>query len=329
MRKNKVDQQAGITQDEMLTICPNLTKRRLTHLTSEELLPKLKRISHVGSNRPVYVWEQEVIEQAKYLNDLIGQGIAHQGLFLALWLRGYEVPFEPILRLWLRPINTLLQNLTGGEQDPEDALWQISSSLSQYMEPKWKFSPRHDEVIRNVGIDAWRGLIEFFLDILAVPSYKPDKTTYKGVQKTIQRISGMAKANPQRGIGTQSQVSLADAKKTLSWFLSFRDFLSLPRLRDALINATVEEWEQAREDYLTLCRFLHNLAELFPRRNALLTLEMRQTMFLKWGSMLPPLFLSVRFYGYGDHIDEALDMLNGFLDAILADPDFCEVLFRM
>ncbi len=40
MRKNNVDQQAGITQDELLTILeqsgrPNFTKRRLTQLTSE------------------------------------------------------------------------------------------------------------------------------------------------------------------------------------------------------------------------------------------------------------------------------------------------------
>ncbi len=142
MRKNNVDQQAGITQDELLTILeqsgrPNFTKRRLTQLTSERLLPSLRRTSQAGSNKPVYVWEPEVVEQAKYLYDLFEQGNSRHRLFLALWLVGYNVPFEPILQRWIQPIDTLLHNLTGGEQDPDDALWHISSSLTQYVEPKW------------------------------------------------------------------------------------------------------------------------------------------------------------------------------------------------
>jgi hypothetical protein len=263
MRKNNVDQQAGITQDDLLTILeqsgrPNFTKRRLTQLTSEGLLPPLRRTAQAGSNKPVYVWEREVIEQAKYLYDLIERGNARHRLFLALWLGGYNVPFAPILRHWIHPIDTLLHNLTGGEQDPQDALDQISSSLVQYVEPKWRFSPRPDEVIRAVGIDAGRDLMEFFLDVLAVPAYEPDETSSEGVQETLQRINNIAQAN-------------ADPEETLSWVLSLREIFTLPRYRNALMNATVEEWTQARDDYLTLCHLLHQLAALFPRRNALLT----------------------------------------------------------
>src|SRR5438105_2282769 len=121
MRKNRVDQQAGITQDELLAILeqsarPNFTKRRLTQLTSEGLLPQLRRTTRTGSNRPAYVWEQEVIEQATYLYDLLERGEARHQIFLALWLGGYDVPFAPILARWIEPIDTLLHNLTGGEQ---------------------------------------------------------------------------------------------------------------------------------------------------------------------------------------------------------------------
>ncbi len=320
MRKNNVDSQAGIMQDELLTILeqsgrPNFTKRRLTQLTSEGLLPQLRRTSRAGSNRPVYVWEQEVIEQAKYLYDLIEQGNARHQLFLALWLGGYDMPFEPILRGWIQPIDTLLHNLTGGEQDPEDALWQISSSLAQYVEPKWKFSPRPDEVIRDVGIDAWRELMEFFLDVLAVPTYEPDEMSYESLLRTLQRINSIAQAN-------------ADPAETLSWVLSLREIFTLPRYQDVLMNATVEEWTQARDDYLTLCQLLHQLAALFPRRNVLLTSEMRQALFLHWGSMLPPLLLAVRYAGYGDRIDEALASLNEVLN-VLSDPDVCKLLAKM
>jgi hypothetical protein len=320
MRKKKVDPQAEITQDELLTILkqsarPNFTKRRLTQLTSKGLLPQLRRTSRAGSNKPVYVWKREVIEQAMDLYDLIEQGIARDRLLLALWLGGYDVPFEPVLQHWIRPVDTLLHNLTGGEQDPEDALDHISSSLVQYVDPKWRFSPRPDEVIRAVGIDAWRGLMEFLLDVLAVPAYEPDDTSSEGVQGTLQRINEIAQAN-------------VDPEETLSWALSLREIFTLPRYRDALMNATVEEWTQARDDYLTLCYLLHQLAALFPRRNALLTEEMRLSLFLNWGSMLPPLLLVVRHAEYGDRIDEVLVGLNDFLD-VLTDPNIRKILAKM
>jgi hypothetical protein len=65
MRKKKGD----ITQDELLAVLeqsgrPNFTKRRLPQLAGEDLLSQLRRTSRAGSNRPVYVWGQEVIEQS-------------------------------------------------------------------------------------------------------------------------------------------------------------------------------------------------------------------------------------------------------------------------
>jgi hypothetical protein len=178
MQKKNVDYQAGITQDELLAILeqaarPHFTKRRLTQLTSERLIPPLRRISRAGSNSPVYVWEQVVIEQAKYLYDLVEQGYARHQRFLALWLGEYDVAFEPILQHWIQPVDTLLHNLTDGEQDPDEALFHISSIFAQYIEPKWRFSPRPNEVIRSVGIDAWSELMEFLFGMLAVPAYEP------------------------------------------------------------------------------------------------------------------------------------------------------------
>lgn len=320
MRKNRANQQTGITQEDLLAILeqsgrPNFTKRRLTQLTGEGLLPQLRRTSQVGSNRPVYVWEQEVVAQATYLYDLIEQGEARPRLLLALWLGGYDVPFAPILHSWIEPIDTLLHNLTAGEQDQDEALWHISSSLTQYAEPKWKFSPRPDQVIRAVGMDAWRELMEYFLDMLAVPTYEPDEASYESLLRTLQSINGIAQAN-------------ADPEETLSLVLSLREVFALPRLRDALVNATVEEWTQARDDYLALCQLLRQLAALFPRRNALLTTEMRQALFLKWGAKLPPLLLAARYAGYGDWIDGVLASFTGDLE-VLADPELRERLAGM
>ncbi len=321
MQKNKAAQQAGITQDELLALLerserPGFTKNRLTKLTSEGLLPSLKHTSQAGSNKPVYVWEPEVLERATLLYDLIEQKIPHRQLSLALWLLGYNVPFEPLLRRWIEPIDTLLHNLTGETQDPESALDQISLILAKYIEPKWKFSPRPDEVIHAVGVPEWRALTEFFFDMLVVPDYEPDEEWSEELQGTLQKVNVIAQSD-------------GDPKETLSWILSLREIFTLPRYREALTNATVEEWKQARDDYQIIYHLLHRLAALFPRRNARITDEMRLALFLDGGSKLPPLLLAVRKAGYGDKIDNVFATVSELLDEVLDTPAMRKVLARM
>src|SRR5258708_34689632 len=105
--------------------------------------------------------------------------------------------------------------------------------------------------------------------MLAVPAFEPDETSHESLLRTFQKINSIAQAN-------------ADPEETLSWVLSLREIFTVPRYWDALINATVEEWTQARDDYLTLCQLLHQLAALFTRRSARLTSEMCRTLFLHW-----------------------------------------------
>ncbi len=264
----------------------------------------------------MYVWEQGVIEQATYLYDVRARGANHAQLRLALWLAGFDVPFAPLLQRWLVPINTLLHNLTDGKQDQEDALCHISSILVQYEEPRWKFSPQPDDLIRKVGIPDWRDFMEFLLDVLAVPDYEPDETASEGVRGTLQKINTIAQTH-------------VDPDETLSEVFALREMFTLPQYRDALLNAPVEEWMHVRDDYLTFCHLLYQFASLFPRRNTRLTEEMRQALFLKGGSMLLPLLLAVRYAGYGDRIDEALAYLGELLSDILTDPDVCRLFSTM
>ena len=322
MRKNNIGRQAGITKGELLTHLersgrPGFTKRRLTQLVSEKLLPSPRRTAQAGTNRPVYVWEPEIIKRATTLYDLLEQKIAHHQLFLALWLVGYDdVPFEPILQRWIQPIDALLHNLTGGAQDPEEALCQLSELLVGYMEPKWKFSPRPDEVIHAVGIGNWRGFVEFIFAVLAVPSYELDEAWAEELQGTIQKMNSIAQSN-------------ADPKELLSWVISLGQIFTLPRYRETLMVATVEEWVQARDDYLSICRLLRQLAALFPRRNEQLTPEIRQALFLDGGSKLLPYLLALRCAGYGDRIDEVYTIVSELLKDIRADPAIRKVLARM
>lgn len=112
--------------------------------------------------------------------------------------------------------------------------------------------------------------MEFLLDMLAVPTYEPDETSYESLLRILQRLNSVAQTN-------------VDPEETLSWILSLQEVFTLPLYRDTLINATVEEWTQARDDYLMLCHLLQQLAALSPRRNARLTAEIRQAVFLNLG----------------------------------------------
>lgn len=246
MQKIKVDQQAGITKDELLMLLecsgrPNFTKRRLTQFTSRGLLPPLRRTTRIGSNSPVYVWEQEVIKQAMDLYDVIERGYSqYHHTLLALWLRGYDVPFAPLLQRWLRLIENFLQIVTQGEHNPDAILDQISTIMVEYVEPKWKFSPQPDHVIRDVGIATWGEFMEFLLALFVVPTYEPDEISCENQLTTLQHLHRIAQADAHRGNATSFQASRTIAEETLSWLLAYRDVVTLPRLRDTLMNASTE-----------------------------------------------------------------------------------------
>ena len=48
---------------------PNFIQRQLTALRGKGLLPPLERTTRAGSNRPVYVWKEEVFQQVVLLYD--------------------------------------------------------------------------------------------------------------------------------------------------------------------------------------------------------------------------------------------------------------------
>jgi hypothetical protein len=313
MPQKNSDQREGITPAQLLAILeqsgrPNVTKRTLTQWRSEGLLPPLQRIALPGSKKPVYLWGQEAIEQAMCLYDVIERGTPHRQLLLALWLRGYSVPFEPLLQHWLQSINTLLQQVTPRAQDPDEAVDEMNALLLESSAPRLKFSPRPDQFIRDLGVEAWIDLMTVLFGMLAVPSYKPDEMTYGGILRVFERINEI----------TPSHV---EPQEMVSWLLFLQEVFLLPQYKETLTRATAEEWTQARNDYLTLCQFLHTFAALFPRRNARLTPEMREALFLHWGSILPPLLLAVRRAGYGDWVEHAFAFLGEFL-YIFDDPDF-------
>src|SRR5712692_8427330 len=118
MQARSVDQGKGITKDELLKIVP-FTRRQLTQLCGEGLLPSLQRGSRPGSNKPVYVWDESIVERAKFLYNLLQWNRSHQWAALPLWLRGYAVEFAPLQQQWLDVIDANLQ-MQGEEDYPGD-----------------------------------------------------------------------------------------------------------------------------------------------------------------------------------------------------------------
>ena len=309
-----------ITQHDLLRLLKqagrtDVTRRQLTQWRSDNLLPPLRHITQLGSNRAMYVWPVAVIEQAKAIDDLKVQGYKRAQIAIALWLDGYVVPVDMIVQYWLRPVDDLLQGFTNGAHDPDDIQDHISTILVQYATPSWRFSPKPDPVIRGVGIEAWQEFMEFLFDLLAVPSFEPDDTLVERMLSMLQKLNTVVQTE-------------GDPEETLDWILVLRDVFTLPHYWETLRTATDEEWIEARKDYRQFCVLLRQIAALFPRRNAQMTFEIRRATFLKWGFLLPPLLLAVRHAGYGTWIEDKLAFLNDFLD-VFTDPEIGEILARL
>jgi len=336
MLRNNDQRDAGITQDEVLDALkrsgrPNFNKRLLTHFSSRTigLLPELRRTSCPGSNKPVYVWNEDVIEQIVELYDLVERGCRdYHNRLLYLWLRGYEVPFEPILKLWLQPAEAALHAITDGAEDPDDMLWRVSEFIFKHWLPKWRFSPRRDPTIRQMGIDNYQTWVEFLLSAFLVPNYEPDESLLASALSIPQNIGETTEINQRGHTDTPPPTPSEEA---WSWLRIFQEIFSLPQLRDALLNATGEEWAQAREDYRTLCQWLHTLTELLPNMESLNLLSdpemqvFRDRLFLLGGYTLVPLVLSARYHGYSHWINQGITRVNEKLSD-LSDPEVREQL---
>ena len=98
-----------------------------------------------------------------------------------------------------------------------------------------------------------------------------------------------------------------------------RDIFTLPNLHEVVKIATLEQWEQVREDYLSLCQLCSEFGELatsagtppFPE----ILLTNLTIMGTRW--LIAPL-LSARYRGYGQWINMAFDKIHEGL----TDPSF-------
>lgn len=305
MQANSVNQHREISKDDLLRIAP-FSKRQLAEVYRAGLLPRPQRRSSPGSKTPVYYWDQSVIDQATMLYALLRWNRVDHRLRLPLWLRGYQVDFAPLQQGWLDSIDAYLEAYTQGNGEDDDPADEpedhISRAITQ-LKDKWKHIPasRRPEDLQRLGLEAMGQGMELFLGVLLVPGYELNETTFAEV---LARVSTA---------GNQAQPQGEFHEGFSSWLSRFQEALALPRVREAIEQATPEAWEQARRDYLTLCEFaqilLAPVAQIHPVPE-----EMYVLLFGAVGSHLVPVALALRYWQYGDLIDEAFAWARDNLD---------------
>lgn len=330
MQTSSKDQGNGITKREILKcLHGRFNSRQLTELCSEGLLPSWnERRAQPGSKSPEYLWNESVVEQAIFLYDLLQWQRSHRWVVLPLWLRGYAVDFASIRQRWLQSIDAYLQGFTQGEED--DPLDNISSKIVQ-LEHKWKYSPHRPELLQQLGLAAYAQWTELLWDILLVPEYEPDETTFAAVLAMLEKTNTGAQTNAQREINTTPPEEFTEGSS--SWLQTLQAILALPRVREVIEQATPDEWERARLDYVSLCQFIQTF--LAPIAHLLALPEGGLHLLFAFGGFhLVPVALAIRYRGYGHWIDRALAWMSEHItgpeiQAWFADPEHQAQLAKM
>lgn len=289
-----------------------LSRRQLTELCQEGLLPHPERLVKKGTNHPEYVWTEPcIVKQVAVIHDLLETWSSrHELLFLPLWLLGYDVPFERVSRLFLRYAESGLLGITRGKTDPEDLLDQISSIVYG-----WKFAPRRNPIREKQGVANYELVAEFLLSIFANVDYEVDDMV----------LSALSPLCHMRALLKNEQQDPSLLQEDLQQMATLaRQLISLPMVREAMVEATQGEWEQAREDYLTVVwcvrLFVQACAHVisFPS----VPEGFQYNVLAKSALLVLPLGISLRHNGYGHWIDMVLTKIRELMN----DPELQERL---
>ena len=310
-----------LTQQETLDLLEKSgrdgwTLRLMTELRKGGWLPPLRRQTQPGTNKPLYVWDEEDIEQIVEVYDWWRYCDGDRAtLTLALWLQGYEVPLDLLRRLYLGIIEGYLQRLTRGKTDPDDVLDEVSK-IVVVLSRKLRYSPRLAAQRKKLSIEQMELITETVLGALAVPSEELTAETFHSFL-----LAAGEPLDPSTDYEEEFEEFFATPQHVAA---VLQDILSLPNLREVVQTATPEQWEQAREDYLSLCQLCSEFWELAISAG---TPSLPEALFTNWklrGAcwlMVP--FLSTRCRGYGQWIDMAFAKIHEGL----ADPSIQAQVF--
>lgn len=290
------------------------TTRQMTALRSEGFLPKLTDKRKPGINKARYVWTEEDLELIVDVYDWWEYcGGDRATLALILWLEGYEISPNLLRGVYIPIIEAFLHKLTRGETNPDDILDVVSEKVVIWMR-KMKYTPglakqrKKMETEQNFSMKQMETLTETVLSALAVPEQELD------VERLYTSLSG---TNEEQDDSTDYNVDDDFLTQSQNIQVILRDILTLPHMLDAIRTASSEQWQQARNDFLSICHIFGVLEKRRPKDKEVNWPEgfLMNLKVMGAGWLIAPL-LSTRFHGYGQWIDDAFENFYEFL----ADP---------
>lgn len=299
------------TQVEMLKKLEELERnkwniRQMTALRSEKFLPPLRQWTLPGTNKHLNFWDETDIDQIVDVYDwweyCHGDRVT---LTLILWLQGYNIPLNPLRKFYIHTIKMYLKKLTGGKTDPDEILDKVSGIVLEWMR-KMRYTPgladqrRKMTTKQNFTLKQMEIFIESLLSALVVPNQE-----FEDEEELEETSTDYAEEE-------EFSLEFEDVAAIL------RDIFLLPNLLDVVKSATIEQWEQAGEDFLSICQLFSEFSANFGNSPFPEVLTINWTLFAAVWLLVP--LLSVRYRGYGQLIDTALKKLH----ELLADPEVKE-----
>jgi hypothetical protein len=306
----------GITSNEVLHRLRQsgrcrFTERQLTDFRCKQLLPPLQRDKQPGSRKPMYLWDEGVVAQVAYLHDLLQWDRQHDRLYLPLWLAGHDIPLRAVRRIVLRFIERHLSRLTQGKTDPDDILDHVSTLIYERMLPRWKYSPKKREPIQSLGVETWAEIVELTFDFLATPLYEPDLELLADL---VLRVARRQKEPPPE-IKTDPESLFRAAAGIQQILRQLSPLFSIPKLKEAVELATLEEWLRAQHYY----QVLRNTTDfIIVEINACLPEPFPDAFFyrvaMNGALYLLPLFLSLIYQGQTEPLERGEQCLGTMVE---------------
>jgi len=292
-----------ILQEELLQLLQTSgrslwTIRMLIDLRSKRLLPALRRCVKENTNHPIFFYAEEDIQQIfdAYDSWVLCEG-KKENMTLCLWLKDYNVPMIQSLRkVYSQVFENWLERLKYLDDEEREVIDKVVLKFSRRI----RFNPRPINNSKRAKRETIERGTQLFFEVIA-----PDPNDVIELQE-----------------GFGNEVGLPEDLLSI-----LKNVFALPNLLEAVKKSSDEEWRQARSNYLSLCSLIGEVKRSRDSKCAssyMLPDWFVNNINIQGACLLIPIFLSARFQGYGDWIDQTLKMFQMWIDSI--DVDFLEGL---
>lgn len=282
-----------------------INKRALTDWRQKHYLPPLKSHGRGRGQGKVYYWsDQEVIQQAVLVDEMMLAEFQGKRINLILWFLGYEVPVSLIRNILLKGIDKFELLMTGGNRSGDKIEDYVSGFISKYNRLTHKY-PQFE-----LPSDQRPGEMEILINILVNPEFDLNEIPYmEGARAFIQRLGGSK--NKEKEEEDVSLLSPADVEEALTGWTFFRNIFFIGHLKEALVEASEERMRKVQTD---ISQIFSELGKLFGGIPAFEGLrEHRFHAVNDFGVILTCVDLAIRHAGWDEFLDKQIPTLPEYI----------------